>query len=97
MPLKMERKLQSSKDIQKIAKFSGFGQLLIMRGKEHRRYRNRTSICGRSTASMGCRPSQTAAKQPLMTRFDHAAQNRVSAGRSAPLATSAIAQATSEQ
>ncbi|WP_287285740.1 hypothetical protein, partial [Mesorhizobium sp.] len=34
MPLKMERKLQSSKDIQEIAKFSGFGQVLIMRGKE---------------------------------------------------------------
>jgi hypothetical protein len=37
MPLKMERKLQSSKDTQEIAKFRGFGQVLIMRGKEHRR------------------------------------------------------------
>ncbi|SIT53044.1 hypothetical protein BQ8794_10414 [Mesorhizobium prunaredense] len=42
MRLKMERKLQSSKDTQEIAKFSGFGQVLIMRGKEPRRYRNRS-------------------------------------------------------
>ncbi|CAH2400031.1 hypothetical protein MES5069_240016 [Mesorhizobium escarrei] len=33
MPLKMERKLQSSKDTQEIAKFSGFGQVPIMRGR----------------------------------------------------------------
>jgi hypothetical protein len=91
MRLKMERKLQSSKDTQEIAKFNDFGRVPIMSGKGHKRYRNRTLVCDRSTA-IG--RSETAAKQPLRTRSDHAAQNRVSAGRSILLATSAIAQAT---
>jgi hypothetical protein len=97
MPLKMERKLQSSKDTQEIAKFSGFGQVLIMREKDMGVTAIERPLVVGARRQWAIGQSQTAAKQPLRIRFDHAAQNRVSAGRSAPLATSAIAQATSEQ
>jgi hypothetical protein len=73
MRLKMERKLQSSKDTQEIAKFSGFGQVPIISGNDE----GVTAIArphvvgARRQRAIG--QSEIAPKQPLRTRSDHAA------------------------